>query len=163
MGTGIVWRESEVWQYFVGLPYTHGIPTAWENDLALRAKWLGQDRGGIYRAVQRLDGFVAREATNVPGVLTTRPLTFSGRRLTLNLHVAGSGRAQVALIRPDGSPIAGFSAEDCDVINVDSVEHEVHWAGNPDLGALAGQPVRLQFSLRNARLYAFQLRPPLRG
>lgn len=156
MGTGMVRRGTELFQYFVGLPYTHGVPTAWENDLELRAAWLGRDRGGIYRAVQRVDGFVAREAKHEPGVLTTKPLTFAGNRLRLNIHTAGSGRAQVALLHADGSPIAGFGAEDCEVINADAIDYEVRWSGGADVSALAGQALRVQFSLRNARLYALQ-------
>ena len=31
--------------------------------------------------------------------------------------------------------------------------------GDPDVGALAGRPVRLRFVMRDARLYSFQFLP----
>jgi hypothetical protein len=124
--------------------------------MANRAEWLKKDRGGIYCATQRVDGFVSMDAASTGGVLTTRPLLFKGNRRCLNLHPAGSGRARVALLDSDGKPLPGFSADDCELISADEIDHEVRWKSGADVGALAGQPVRVQVTLRNAKLYAMQ-------
>jgi hypothetical protein len=45
---------------------------------------------------------------------------------------------------------------DCDPVNGNSVRFVVSWKGKIDLGALAGQPLRLKFLLRSTELFAFQ-------
>jgi hypothetical protein len=140
----------------VGWPYTHGQPTAWDRDPNARAKWIGKDLGGIYCATQRVDGFVSMDAPPVGGTLVTRPVIFKGDRLRVNIHTAGSGSAKVALLDADGNAIPGFTADDCETIETDAIDHEVRWKAGPDVGALAGKPVRVQWTMRNAKLYAMQ-------
>ena len=156
MGLGMVRRGNWLHQYLVGWPYTHGQAVAWERDLESRSRWIGQDRGGIYCATQRVDGFVSMDAPPAGGMLTTHPLLFQGDRLRLNLHTAGSGSAKVALLDAQGNPLPGFAAEDCETIETDAIDHEVRWKTGPDIAALAGKPMRVQWTMRNARLYAFE-------
>lgn len=159
MGTGMVRRGNLLLQYFVGWPHTHGLPGVWDRDPATRAPWLKKDLGGIYCATQRLDGFVSMDAGDESGTITTVPLVFKGDRLLLNLHVAGTGIAKVAILDQKGDALPGFSTDDCSAMNEDAVNLEVHWKEGVSLSALAGKPVRLQFMLRNAKLYAFQFIP----
>lgn len=154
MGQGMVRRGRSLYQYFVGWPHSHGRPVVWDHDLENRAEWLKRDLGGIYVATQRVDGFVSMDAAYTGGLLTTRPLLFEGNRLCLNLHTSGSGTAKVAILDTDGTPIPGFTAADCDVINADAIDFQVKW--QKGVGVLAGQPVRLQLSMRNTKLYAIQ-------
>jgi len=156
MGQGMVCRGRLLHQYFVGWPHTHGRPVVWDRDLANRAEWLKKDLGGVYLATQRVDGFVSMDAAYTGGVLTTRPLRFEGSRLCLNLHTSGSGSAKVAMLDAGGTPIPGFTAADCHVINADGIDFEVQWQKGVDVGVLAGQPVRLRLSMRNTKLYAIQ-------
>ena len=156
MGQGIVRRGRELHQYFVGWPHRHGRPVIWDNDLENRAEWLKRDLGGIYRASQRVDGYVSLDAGYPGGKITTRPLRFAGSRLLLNLHAQGSGGIRVAVLDAAGKPLPGFAGSDCDWINADAIDHEVVWKSGADLGALAGKAVRLELTLRNARLFAFQ-------
>lgn len=156
MGQGMIRRGRKLHQYFVGWPHTHGRPVVWDRDPKDRAEWLKKDLGGIYCATQRIDGFVSMNADFPGGKLTTRPLRFRGNRLRINLHAQGSGAVRVALLHLDGKPISGFGASDCAWINTDAVDHEVIWNSGTNLAALAGKPVRIEFTLRNARLFAFQ-------
>ena len=91
------------------------------------------------------------------GTLRTRPLQFSGRRLHLILD-AGRGEARVALLDAGGRPLPGFSAEDCRPVSADSFDHVVTWGEAGDLSVLAGEEVRVQFSLRQAALYTWQFK-----
>jgi hypothetical protein len=156
MGPGIVRRGMWLHQYFVGWPYTHGAPTAWDKVPEKRAEWLGKDRGGIYCATQRLDGYVSMDVENDSGVLTTRPLTFKGNRLLLNLYSPATGSARVALLDAEGQALPGFSAEECELIQADSVDFEVRWKGGADVNAHAGQTVRVSVEMRNTKVYAMQ-------
>ncbi|MCP5560896.1 MAG: hypothetical protein H7A55_24400 [Verrucomicrobiaceae bacterium] len=156
MAQGIVRRGRELYQYFIGWPHTHGRPVVWDKDLADRAEWLKQDLGGIYCATQRVDGFVSMSADDQDGVLTTRPLSFTGNRLLLNIHTAGIGGARVALLGADMQPLPGYSIEDCDPISADEIDCEVRWKSVSDLTALAGQTVRVQISLSHAEIFALQ-------
>ncbi len=156
MAQGLIRRGRDLHQYFIGWPHTHGRPVVWDKDTEDRAEWLKKDLGGIYRATQRVDGFVSLDAGYPGGSFTTSPLTFSGNRLRLNLSTAGSGGVRVALLDESGKSLPGFAEKDHDWINADAIDHEVRWKGDPDLGQHAGKPVRLRFELRNAKLFAFQ-------
>jgi hypothetical protein len=156
LARGYVRRGRWLYQYFVGWPHTHGRPNTWERDPAAAAEWMRRERGGLFLARQRVDGFVSLDGAYEGGVLTTKPLAFAGNRLRLNLDTRGAGCARVALLDEGGAPLPGYALEQCEAINGDEVDCEVRWAGGADVGALAGRPVRVQAELRNAKLYALQ-------
>jgi hypothetical protein len=101
------------------------------------------------------DRLVAREAGSLDGLLTTRPIVLDGDELLLNVDARG-GRVQVRLTEPGGAPYAGFDFDDCRPISEDSLAATVAWPRKPI--TLRGKPVRLQFKLARARLYAFEIR-----
>jgi hypothetical protein len=111
----------------------------------------------VRRFTFRVDGFVSAHAGSGGGSLTTRPITFRGRKLLLNIATAASGCGRAELQDASGRPIPGFTRDDCRPITGDHVEHAVSWKGG-DLGPLAGRPVRLGLELEDADLYAFQFR-----
>jgi len=116
-----------------------------------------QEGGTVFRRYTlRLDGFVSVEAPLSGGELLTPPLTFSGRRLLLNMSTSAAGGVRVELQDPDGAALPGYALADCDEVFGDDLARPVSWQGNPDLSALAAQPVRLRFELRDADLYALQ-------
>jgi hypothetical protein len=141
---GMVRRGDRIWQY--------GTVRFTEHAGALYGGV--EHEGGIHdrmiRLSQRLDGFVSLGAGPEGGVAVTRPLTFKGARLRLNLQAKGS--VKVAILDESGKPIPGFEAE----VTGDSVEREAAFAGGADLSSLEGKPVRLRFELRDAKLFAFQ-------
>lgn len=59
------------------------------------------------------------------------------------------------MLSPEGQPLAGFSQTDGEAIRGDALADPVRWAR--PLAALAGQPVKLEFGLKNARVFAFEL------
>lgn len=106
----------------------------------------------VRRFTFRTDGFVSVHATG-EGTLVTKPLTFAGSKLSLN--IASQGPTRVELQDAGGKPLAGFALDDCAAIVGDQIEHTVAWKGG-SLSPLAGQPVRLRFVLREADLYSLQ-------
>ncbi len=98
--------------------------------------------------VQRL------EPSPGPGTLVTRPLTFSGRYLFVNLD-APDGELRVEVLDREGRVIPGYAADHAVPVRGDSTRARVTWTGAADLGAVAGRAVRFRFRLRRGRLYAF--------
>ena len=146
---GMVRRGDEIWQYFFGNEEYHSP-----------ARRL-PDGGMVYRAVQRLDGFVSADAPyDRTGLIITRPFTFTGQRLELNINTGAMGFAQVGFEDQEGRPISGFGVDDCVFINGNFVHHTVEWLGQgKDVSSLAGRTVRLVVRLRGASLYALQFLP----
>lgn len=128
------------------------------NELSLYATesyWTGSS-SALRRYTLRMDGFVSLSAPMSGGTLVTKPLRFAGNRLRLNISTSAAGSLRVEIQDAGGQPHSGFAAEDCDEVFGDALDREVSWKGSPDIGALAGMPVRLRISLRDADLYALR-------
>ena len=113
----------------------------------------------LRRYTLRLDGFASVFAPRAGGQFVTRPFTFSGQQLNINFSTSAAGSIRVELQRADGQPIDGYTLADCGEIFGDATDYTVRWAKGTQVGALAGQPVRLRLDLREADLYALQFRP----
>jgi hypothetical protein len=100
------------------------------------------------------DRYVSRDAGAEGGTLTTPPVILQGDRLTVNACVRGQMR--VRLLDTEGKPIPGFDAVDCPPIQGDAVDLSVHWKGS--LETITDEPVRIEFQLRDAHLYGFDLK-----
>ena len=116
--------------------------------------WLDDDHQAR-RYTIRLDGFVSLHAPLAGGELTTKPLRFAGRRLSLNYATSAAGSVRVEIQDASGQPLPGHSLNDCLEHYGDSVHQIVAWKGGSRVSALAGQPVRLRFVLKDADLYSF--------
>jgi hypothetical protein len=146
MSEGLIRRGDEIWQYFYGQEEYHS---------PVRRNPAGN---GVYRTVQRLDGFISADAPyDRLGTIVTRPFTFTGSRLVLNIDTGGLGYAQVGILDAEGRPIPGFGMDECVYINGNFVAHEVEWIGKGrDVSAIAGRPVQLMVRMRGSSLYALQ-------
>jgi len=107
----------------------------------------------LRRFTYRTDGFVSLYAEG-EGTVTTKPLTFAGSRLCLN--IASKGPTGVELQDVQGNPLPGLALDDCVPITADSIEHVVTWRSGADLSRLAGRPVRLRLRLNKADLFALR-------
>lgn len=90
------------------------------------------------------------------GTLTTRPMEPGASRLELNAAVAPAGEIRVEVQQADGTPLPGFEATSCTPIQGDKLRHAVYWGERSGDEAWPQRSVRLEFSLRDAQLYAFQ-------
>jgi len=89
--------------------------------------------------------------------VTTKPLVFLGDTLVVNANAKG-GSLVVEALDAKGRVMKGFAGIDCAPITTDSVRHVVTWKGNKDCHLLQGQPIKLRFHLKNAKLYSFESR-----
>jgi hypothetical protein len=105
----------------------------------------------------RRDGFVSIDASDTPGTLTTRPLSFAGKTLHVNAAVEKDGELRVARLKTDGTALEGHGMEDCIPFRGDSPDAVVSWKHQNDQGTVkeTSEHVRLEFQLRRARIYAF--------
>lgn len=104
----------------------------------------------------RLDGFTSLNAPLSGGELTSKPLIFSGKQLSVNYATSAAGSLRVEIQDADGKPLPGFSLEDCLEHYGDSVEQVIAWKGGNDVSAFAGTPVRLRFVLADGDVYSFR-------
>jgi len=129
------------------------------NELSIYATegyWTGKSVH-IRRYTLRLDGFASVSAP-MGGELLTKPIIFEGKALVLNMSTSAAGSIRVEVQSRGGKPLPGRSLADCPDIFGDSLEHVVAWKDGSDLSRLAGKPVRLRITLRDADLFAFRFR-----
>jgi hypothetical protein len=104
----------------------------------------------------RKDGFAYLEPTGGWGHFITRTLVPDSGRLTVN-YQAPLGQVLVQVSGSDGKPVPGYGFGDCVALRGDEVYGPVHWKEHEDLSALIGKPVRLEFRLFDARVYAIRV------
>ncbi len=111
----------------------------------------------VRRFTYRVDGFVSVKAGSKGGELLTKPFTFDGKKLTVNVKTSGKGSLRVELLDADGKPIPGFTRKEAKPLTGDFIDQEVTFAG--DLSKLAGKPIRARFVLKDADLYSLRFQP----
>jgi len=154
---GMIYRTAgphtvgdELWIHYNGFRDRHGPPY----------NWPGGRSSGIGLARLRRDGFMALDACEQGGAVTTRPLRFEADAETLSVNAdAGSGDCRVEIRDAENRPVPGFTLADSDPLRGDGTRQVAQWRGNPDLSRIAGQTVRLHFALHAARLYSFRFEP----
>ena len=90
---------------------------------------LDYDVGVDLPAFERKEGIASIRAGDSDCTLVTRPLVWPGGRLVIN-------------------------PQECAAFTDDAVRHEVKWQ-SADIKELAGETIRLEFSFRNADIFAF--------
>ena len=113
-------------------------------------------------AILRRDGFVSLDAGDTAGTLTTRPVTFRGKYLFVNID-APQGELRVEVLDQDGRAIRPFTSANCVPVQADRTLQAVRWQGVDDLSTLAGKPVKFRFHLKSGRIYAFWVSPQQTG
>jgi hypothetical protein len=133
--------DDEVYLYYAGYRWGHKFNRSTDRQIGLVK--IARDR------------YVARHAPAAGGRITT-PVVMLPEvgKLTLNAD-AVNGEVRVQVTDVAGQPLPGFSFADCRPITGDALEAPVEW--KQPLVSLRDKPVRLEFSLRDASLYAFDL------
>jgi hypothetical protein len=161
---GWSWSRPDRRPYF---PVSESPTTwTWINVQSIHGMWLVMgDRlfayvhgrgpgGGMALAAIRRDGFVSMDAGPEGGILTTRPVTFSGKHFFVNVDCP-QGSLTVEALDEKGRAIEPFAARNCVPVVANKTLRQVAWKGAEDLSALSGKPVRFRFQLKDGSLYAF--------
>ena len=110
----------------------------------------------VRRFTLRIDGFGSVHAKNKIGEMTTRPFTFTGKELSLNLGTSAAGFVKMEFLDEAGEPIPGFTLDECDMFFGDTLDWRCSWNGSTDVSSLAGKTVSLRFVMREADLYSMK-------
>lgn len=132
------------------------VPTG-PNEMSLYVQRnYGQKAAFLERLILRTDGFASVHAPYAGGDMVTKPFTFTGRQLEINVATSAAGGVWVELQNTSGQPIAGYTLKDCPEIIGDQIDRIVSWKSGGDLSRLAGKAIRLRFRLKDADLYSFR-------
>ena len=130
------------------------LPDMAPNELSFYAfENMWQKNCVLRRYALRKDGLISYRAPLVGATLLTKPLICTGDRLMLNFATSAVGHIYVSILDETGAEIPGYRSHE---VFGDNLDRPVVFAGGPDVSALAGRPIRLKFTLRDADLYAFQ-------
>ena len=115
------------------------------------------------RMVLRTDGFVSLNAGYRGGEVVTKPLTFKGSNLVLNVATAAAGSIHIEIQDEAGRPLPGFALEESPLVWGDDIEHTVRWkrshsraTTDEPLKRIAGKPVRLRLVMKDADLFSLR-------
>ncbi len=96
------------------------------------------------------DRYVSREADFNPGKLITKPFLLEAEGMTLNANI--KGEIKIRLLNEDYSPLEGYGWI---AISGNEVDLPVNW--ETGLNNLKNKTVRLEFSIKDAQLFGFEL------
>jgi hypothetical protein len=113
-------------------------------------------------AILRRDGFASMDAGQNTETLTTRPVTFKGKHLFVNVNCP-EGEFKAEVLNEDGGTIEPLTLANCVPVSCDKTLVQVNWREGKDLADLAGKPVRFRFHLRSGSLYSFWVSPDTSG
>ena len=104
----------------------------------------------------RQDGFVSASAPLSGGSFTTKLIRFSGDHLLLNYSTSALGGIRVEIQGETGTPLPGFSLDDCAELFGNSLKRPVTWKSGAKVDTIAGKPIRLRFELKDADLFSMR-------
>lgn len=144
---GIIVHDDEIWIYHSGFSGSYN-----KDGVSKTGPYVG---GALGFAVLRRDGFASVGGN---GTLTTRNLTVTREVTGLYINTNTlNGSIKAELLTPDGKPVEGYTAADCDAISVDSCRALVTWKGKSNLSFLTGHGFKIKFYLESGELYSFWL------
>ncbi|MFP4027359.1 MAG: glycosyl hydrolase family 32 [Candidatus Brocadiia bacterium] len=150
-------HDDELWFYYTGFAGDSGNAT---DRFGFPAALYSNGCTGI--AKLRRDGFASMHANEEETVLLTRPVTFSGSHLFVNVDNP-NGELGVELCDKNGTVLSGFSKVDCLPVGTDSTRVRIQWDDRSSVAEFAGRPVRFRFYLRDGDLYGFWVSGSARG
>ena len=139
-------RGDELWFYYTGTKQyafiTSGEVPGYDD--------YHPDTGAVCLAVLRRDGFISLDAGRETGIICTQPFTLNGDSLFVNVDVP-NGELGVEILSIAGDTLAASAR-----LHGDYPAARIAWTeGN--IAQFLGRTIRLRFTLRNGRFYAYWL------
>lgn len=148
--------DQRNWTHRNQTPAVGLIETAPDEWSMYAAAHYGWPTNALQRLTIRPHGFASVHAGYHGGELITKPFTFSGTTLHLNYATSAVGSIVVEIQDTEGNPIEGLTANDMPPIFGDHLDAPVTWRTNSNLSHLAGTPIRLRFTLKDADLFSLR-------
>lgn len=130
---------DEVYLYYSGYKSGHKVNRFRERQI------------GVLK--MKRDRYVAYESTG-QGTFQTKVLRLSGKTLFVNAD-ASQGELRMQICDLHGKPLKGYTYADCQPVRSDSVKARIEW--KQPRQPLPGEPAILQFSLKNAKVFGFEM------
>jgi len=146
----------ENWVSRTNYPALNVVPTGAAGMSLYANQNYGQPTSHLRRYSLRVDGFAAAVAPYAGGELVTKPFTFAGKELEINFATSAAGGIRVELQDASGKPLPGYALTDAVETIGNETDRVIRWKSGPDVAKLAGQPVRLRFAMKDARLFSFR-------
>jgi hypothetical protein len=89
-------------------------------------------------------------------VATTVVRELAGRELHVNLFTRPGGGLRAEILDAGGTPLKGFTGEDCTAVAGDHSDAVMQWKGGTRLPENAA---RIRFLVKRTYLYGFEARP----
>jgi hypothetical protein len=134
--------RDQLYIYYSGRTYRHGGYKGTDSG----ASW-----GAIGLATLRLDGFCSLDGSFDKAVVTTKPLNLPPGELRLNA-ACRFGSVVVEVLDEAGNAVDGYLSQP---VEGDGTSLPVVFPGGKSLANVSTSPVRLRFTLKNARLFSF--------
>ncbi len=162
-GTPLIDTSNEFGDYDWGCAYA-SVPIFLSDEIRLYYgasddTHYGWRNAYLALATMRPDGLAGLQVTasNLTGSVMTQPLLCTGRDLYLTAD-AGDGNVQVEVLDSSAQTLAkGYP------MTGDVTDAQLRWSGHKDLSSQQGQAIRLRFTLRNSKLYAFGFHGEISG
>jgi len=169
------WSRPSQRQPFIPL----GDPNSWESDYTGIAKngpvLVGEELWFYYSSLRygkrdnldhlgtsgtglaklRRDGFASLDADQDAGQVTTRPMTFEGKKLFVNADVGKDGWVKAAVLTSESQPVASYAMDESIALTEDTTKGKMAWKSKNELTPPGDEHLRLVFQLKNAKLYSF--------
>jgi hypothetical protein len=149
-GTTLLTVGDQVRLYYAAFAGQHSCSAA-DVSAGLCTTPFGNARVGLVTWPK--DRFESFHASTGGGEVTTRTLSPSGTRLTVNA-APGSGALRVEVLDADGKPVPGYTAADATPITTDTLATTVSWGSKTTLPT---GPIRLRFDLTAGDLYSYTI------
>ena len=93
--------------------------------------------------------------------MLTKPFMFAGSQLEINYSTSAAGSVRVEIQQTDGTPVPGFTIDECVEIIGDEISRVVAWKAGSNVSRLAGTPIRLRFVMKDADLFSLRFGEPI--
>ncbi|MFC5457102.1 hypothetical protein [Prosthecobacter fluviatilis] len=150
---------AQNWVSRTNYPALNVVPTGPHEMSVFVNQDYAQPTAHMRRYSLRTDGFASLHCGYAGGHAITRPVVFAGRELSLNFSTSAAGGVKVGLEDVDGKPVPGFGLEDCVMQIGNELDRKVAWKSGADVSKLAGKPLRLRISMKDADVFSFQFTP----
>jgi len=144
--------NDELWFYYRG---SRHIVRDEPDFVTTKDNYLRTYKMALGLAKLRRDGFASLNAGQEAGQITTRPMTFEGKKLFVNADVGKDGWVKAAVLTRDSQPVASYAMDDSIALTEDTTKGKMAWKSKNELAPPGNEHLRLVFQLKNAKLYSF--------
>ena len=140
-----------------GVYMEKGILQTSDNEMSMYlSEHIRYPSSRIRRLTIRTDGFVSVNSGFSVGEFISHDFILEGDQLELNYSTSAAGYLKAELQDLDGTPIPGFSIQECPEKFGDEIDGIIKWNNKENLRELLGKSVRLKVALKDADLFSLK-------